>query len=532
MALDRNANARRSCATWAAKLGKAASGAFKGAALMPRVLSRRGLLASAAVGAAGVIAPRLGFGQFVETPQAPLEISKDPCSLPQLIVERRTLEVNGKAASVLGLKGPDGASGLVLDADQRFLFELVNRSGEPTIVHWHGQTPPTNQDGVVETGYEGPIENGESHVYDFATRPGTHWMHSHFGLQEQALLAAPLIIRSAGDLALDAQEVTVLLHDFSFRDPAELLRSLTGDSVMRHEVTAGAGDFAPAPASATGSSVSTLALCGDVYLNAIDYDAYLANDRTLDDPLVVRTERGGRVRLRLINGASGTSFWIDLGAVQGEVIAADGNEVKPVAGSRFPLAQGQRLDIHVDVPAGSTVPVLARREGERDLTGIVLAAPGAAVAKIATLAAEKAPPIDLSLEERLEAVTPLPSRKPNTKREISLAGTMRPFIWTINERTFADHKDIRMQHGQRVIMEMRNNSLMAHAMHLHGHCFQVIELEGKPLSGAVRDTVLVPALGTVTIAFDADNVGRWLFHCHNLWHMAAGMMTQLVYKYA
>ena len=89
-----------------------------------------------------------------------------------------------------------------------------------------------------------------------------------------------------------------------------------------------------------------------------------------------------------------------------------------------------------------------------------------------------------------------------------------------------------MQHGQRVIMELRNNSLMAHAMHLHGHCFQVIGLEDKPVSGAVRDTVLVPALGTVTIAFDADNVGRWLFHCHNLWHMAAGMMTQLVYKYA
>ena len=166
------------------------------------------------------------------------------------------------------------------------------------------------------------------------------------------------------------------------------------------------------------------------------------------------------------------------------------------------------------------------------LTGIVLAAPGAVVAKIAKLAEEKALPIDLSLEEKLEAVTPLPMRKPNTKREIALAGTMRPFAWTINERNWAQRKDIRMQHGQRVIMELRNDSLMAHAMHLHGHCFQVIGLEEKAISGAVRDTVLVPALGTVTIAFDADNVGRWLFHCHNLWHMAAGMMTQLVYKYA
>ncbi|MBV9569112.1 MAG: multicopper oxidase family protein [Hyphomicrobiales bacterium] len=504
---------------------------------MSRLLSRRGFLASAAAASAGgILVPRLGLGQLADPSSLPIETSLNPCSLPKLTVERRTIEVNGKAASVFGITAPNGSSGLVLDADQRFLFDLVNRSGEATIIHWHGQTPPTDQDGVVETGYEGPIEDGESHVYDFATRPGTHWMHSHFGLQEQALLAAPLIIRSAEDLALDAQEVTVFLHDFSFKEPTELFRSLSGESVMAHGGTSLPGNFSrPSPASLTAASSSNpaaLALCGDATLNTIDYDAYLANDRTLDDPLVIRTERGGRVRLRLINGASGTSFWIELGRVQGEVIAADGNPVRPVKGSRFPLAQGQRLDILVDVPAGVIVPVLAQREGERELTGIVLAAPGAAVAKLDKLASEKALPIDLSLEEKLEALTPLPTRKPNTRREISLAGTMTPFSWTINERAWAERKDIRMQHGQRVVMELRNNSLMAHAMHLHGHCFQVIGLEDRPLSGAVRDTVLVPALGTVTIAFDADNVGRWLFHCHNLWHMAAGMMTQLVYKYA
>jgi len=261
---------------------------------------------------------------------------------------------------------------------------------------------------------------------------------------------------------------------------------------MAHGGTASESFSRPAQASLASAAVSNpaaLALCGAVVLNDIEYDAYLANDRTLDDPLVVRTERSGRVRLRLINGASGTSFWIDLGAVGGEVIAADGNPVKPVKGSRFPLAQGQRLDILLDVPAGATLPVLAQREGERELTGIVLAAPGAAVAKLDKLARHKAPPIDLSLEEKLEAVTPLPLRKPNTKREISLAGTMAPFVWTINGHVWERRKDIRMQHGQRVIMELRNDSLMAHAMHLHGHCFQVIGLEDKPISGAVRDTV-------------------------------------------
>ncbi len=45
----------------------------------------------------------------------------------------------------------------------------------------------------------------------------------------------------------------------------------------------------------------------------------------------------------------------------------------------------------------------------------------------------------------------------------------------------------------------------------------------------MRDTVLVPVNGSVTFAFDADNPGRWPFHCHNLYHMATGMMTEVSY---
>jgi len=457
--------------------------------------------------------------------------------LPRLVVERRTLEVKGRPATVFGLTGPDGHPGLVLEPDQRFAFEVENCAGEPTIIHWHGQTPPTSQDGVLDTGYEGPIAAGGTHPYDFAARPGTHWMHSHYGLQEQALLAAPLIVRSKDDLALDAQDVTMFLHDFSFREPAELLRSIGGDAATMHgpmdmpALFAGSDPSVPLP-----MRPEAIPICrgsGDeAALNDIDYDAYLANDRTLDDPFVARVERNGRVRLRVINGASATCFWIDLGAKQGRVIAADGNPVKPVAGSRFPVAEGQRLDILLDVPPGGSVAALAQREGDFERTGIVLASPGASIARIATLARERAAPIDLSLEHRLEAVAPLAPKSPDAWRLVTLAGSMQPCLWTMNERPWSSHKAVRVLRDQRVIMEISNASLMAHAMHLHGHAFQVVALNGKPIAGAMRDTVLVPALGSVTIAFDAGNVGRWLFHCHNLWHMATGMMTELDYKYA
>lgn len=64
---------------------------------------------------------------------------------------------------------------------------------------------------------------------------------------------------------------------------------------------------------------------------------------------------------------------------------------------------------------------------------------------------------------------------------------------------------------------------MSHPMHLHGHAFQVIEINGKSLNGALRDTILVPAKTSVTVVFDANNAGTWYLHI--LWHLAAGMAT-------
>ena len=83
--------------------------------------------------------------------------------------------------------------------------------------------------------------------------------------------------------------------------------------------------------------------------------------------------------------------------------------------------------------------------------------------------------------------------------------------------------------GERVELVMRNVTMMAHPMHLHGHSFQVTEINGRAASGAVRDTILVPPKATVKVVFDADNPGLWAFHCHNLYHMAAGMFTTVVY---
>jgi FtsP/CotA-like multicopper oxidase with cupredoxin domain len=481
-------------------------GLFRRSIPMPIVTNRRSFLMAGSALLAGACLPA---ATLAAAPVRTLEVG------------RRTIEVAGRSASVFGVTGDAGRSGLVLDAGERFHVELVNTLDEPTTVHWHGQVPSPELDGIAETGYVPPLSAGEARIFDFAARPGTHWMHSHHELQEQSLLTAPLIVRSAEDAARDLQEVVVLLNDFSFRSPQEILAGLTGGGGMDHGAMPGMDHG--------GMDMDSMASMEGMDLNDVEYDAYLANDRTLDDPEVVRTERGGRIRLRIINGAASTAFWIDLGGHIASAIAVDGNPVAPVAGTSFPLAQAQRLDLVVEVPAGTAVPVFARREGDTKRTGIILAAPGATIDKFSSDTSEKEAPLDLSFEQKLVATTPLAAKAVDARLSVMLTGSMAPYAWTMDDRAWSKRKPLEVVAGQRVELELMNHSMMAHPMHLHGHHFQVVGINGKRLNGAVRDTVLVPSMGTVVIAFDADNPGRWLHHCHNLYHMATGMMSELVY---
>jgi FtsP/CotA-like multicopper oxidase with cupredoxin domain len=347
-------------------------------------------------------------------------------------------------------------------------------------------------------------------------------MHAHT-LQEQALLAAPLIVSDPKDRGRDEQEVVILLHDFSFAPPEELLARLKGG--VAHG-SAGATDHSSMGHGPSVPQRSSRPIMSGMDVNDIEYDAYLANDRTLDDPQVVNIERGGRIRLRVINGATATGFTIDLGSLAGTLIAVDGQDIVAVWGRRFPIAMGQRLDIRLDIPrTNEAFPILALREGAREQTGIVLAPTDTIIKKVPPLAQGAGPTVDLTLEQSIRTTRPLISRPADKRFNMSLVGSMQGYAWGLEIKPgLAVRKD------DRVEVTMVNSSMMAHPMHLHGHHFQVVAIDGQRFSGAVRDTVHIPPHRSVTIAFDAANPGRWAFHCHHLYHMATGMMSTLKYE--
>ena len=110
---------------------------------------------------------------------------------------------------------------------------------------------------------------------------------------------------------------------------------------------------------------------------------------------------------------------------------------------------------------------------------------------------------------------------------VMLGGSMMPYRWTINGQSYGAHTPIVARSGERVEISFHNMSMMAHPMHLHGHAFQVVALGGNRIAGALRDTVHVPPMNMVTIAFDAGEAAPWMLHCHHMAHLQSGMMTEL-----
>ena len=423
-------------------------------------------------------------------------------SIPPLTITSRILDVKGKAAKVFGIIGPNGKPGLDMILGQPFQFNLKNDTAEETAIHWHGLTPPTEQDGVPML--SGPtLKAGESRPYNFEnTKPGTHWMHSHLGLQEQRMLAAPLIVHELQKQLFDEQEHVVMLHDFSFRDPQEIMADLRK----------GMKDMP-----------------GMVMTNDVTYDAMLANDRTLDDPEILRSEIGGHLRLRIINASASTNMWIDLGMLDGALIAVDGNTVFPVNGKRFPLAIAQRADIRIALPNNAGAwPILFQSEGTHLRSGIIVQAGKAEIVQISDQG-EAGAALDYSLEAQLHSAAQVLKEPVDNPQFVALTGSDKDYIWGFNGKAMMHDILFNVREGQRVEITMQNQTAMAHPMHLHGHYFKVVGLGDKTIDGAVRDTILIPAGERATIQFDANNPGTWAFHCHHLYHMNSGMMAAVGY---
>ena len=188
---------------------------------------------------------------------------------------------------------------------------------------------------------------------------------------------------------------------------------------------------------------------------------------------------------RWIAASAFMNFFLDLGELEGELLRTDANPVEPIRGSVFQLAVAQRLSLRIRLPETPGVfPLLAWGEQSNLRCGVVLrSAPGQTVPTLAPQTEQWTGQLDFSQDQQLRAKRPLPSKAADNTIPVALTGPAPSYRWGLNNRFYPYRDPYWVEDGQRVEMVFSNPTPMGHPMHLHGHEFQVVEIDGQPFSG-------------------------------------------------
>jgi multicopper oxidase len=513
-------------------------------------LTRRQLLARGGIAllglAGGCTGARLAAGglsgkslsvksPFIESPAGPEPghsgPAAEPAAGPRTIVATVTaaetdLDLGGQVVRTWAygdqVPGPllRGTAGEVLEV------RLRNRLPDPTTIHWHGMAVPYDQDGVP--GLPAPAINpGGDGGYRFTLRdPGTYWYHPHVGVQLDRGLYGVVIVDDPHETGRYDAELVVVLDDWldgTGRTPDEVLRALGGGMEGMGGGAGGAHAGAGSGGMGAMPAFRSPLLGGDA--GDVAYPHYLVNGRPPGAPATLRALPGQRVRIRLVNVAADTAFRVALGGHRLTVTHSDGFPVHPVTVDTVLLAMGERYDLEAILGDGA-FPLVAVAEGKGGQgLAIVRTAAGATPPARARPRELARRPLRLRDLRAADAVS-LPDRRPDRVHDVVLEGDMMEWRWTINGHGRGDMAELPVARGERVRLRFVNLSAMFHPMHLHGHTFQVRHGSG---GGPRKDTAVVLPLETVVADLVADNPGRWLAHCHNLYHSESGMMAVLDY---
>lgn len=404
---------------------------------------------------------------------------------------------------------------------QRLRAKYVNNSGVSTSVHWHGMILPNAMDGAA--GITQPaVAPGGTFLYDFdAGPPGTRWYHDHgpnMGMTRG--LFGMIVIEDPSDEPADA-EFALVFHDVPR---------------METVMTAMQGTSHAPMVDPLGSPELLEMQADDKMGDEVAYAAHCINGSCYPGTTSLKVKVGQKVRLRILNANPTQTRYVRLAGHRLRVTHGDGNRfAQPLEVDALRIGVAERYDAWFEVT----------KPGAWLLQGIStdpLTFEQAVV--VYTEGMEHAPPMGSS--QSLEGVdyftyekaggvstTPLNRTAQVTKGLLLGGGDYGSSNWTIDGKTYPNTEKIFVKRGDRVIVTFTNKTDMDHPMHLHGHTFDIVEINGKALLRPLaKDISLVTGNGgTLAWRFDATSpAGRWLLHCHNDIHMMDGMMTEVVYR--
>lgn len=427
-------------------------------------------------------------------------------------------------------------------------IRVHNHLREDTSVHWHGLLLPNDQDGVPGVTTP-PIKAGETFTYQFPIiHAGTYWYHSHTRLQEQKGIYGSIVItpRSGETVTADRDHV-VVLSDWTRESGEEVTRTLRRDSEW-YEVKKGTAQSLLGAARA-GALKEFFHRERDrmqpMDISDVAYDAFLANGRESSD---LPAKPGETVRLRFINAGAATYFYIESATGKMRVVAADGPPVRPLPVKRLLIGMGETYDVLVTVPPSGRWEMRATAQDGSGHASVWLGQgknhPAPDIPKpdnyrmdhmLMAAMDEKDGLMDgerpLSPYGELRSTVPTGFSEKLPRRTITLraTGDMERYIWSFNGKTFAEDGVIPIKRGEVLRLEFINDTMMHHPLHLHGHFFRVLMGQGK--YSPLKHTIDVPPMGRRSVEFSAaEPGGDWIFHCHLLYHMHAGMTRIFSYQ--
>ncbi|WP_346915580.1 multicopper oxidase family protein [uncultured Roseibium sp.] len=397
-----------------------------------------------------------------------------------------------------GLPGPE----IRVRRGERVKVRLINALEEATSIHWHGVRIDNAMDGVSGLTQD-PVPPGGTFEYDFvAPDAGTYWYHAHNKSWNQVGrgLYGPLIIEEDDPVFDRDHDLMLIMDDWRLNDDGRLDTASFG-SLMDWSHAGRLGNWL----TVNGKSDPSFSLnAGEAY------------------------------RIRLVNASNARVLELDPDRIGGQVIGYDGQvltDAEQTTAQALVIAPAQRVDLVVVPEAGRDLALVEVSTSQRfafaefKVTGDGKGNPPARLPQANTL-----PAPDLSNAKRIVldmtggAMGQMgPMRHKGlmmTRDDIRATGQ----VWAFNGIANVDEEPLfEAARGETVLLETINNTAWPHAIHLHGHHFRTVGADGT--LGPWRDTFLIERGETVKVAFQADNPGKWLFHCHMLEHAAAGMTT-------
>lgn len=388
------------------------------------------------------------------------------------------------------------------------------------------------------------------------------------------------------DMMPKPDEHVVVFSDWSDEDPKRILANLKKDgdyyALKKNSVQSWAGVLANGREAIKNRLEGSWSRMGPMDISDIGYDAFLANGKASVDLGAVKA--GQRVKLRLVNASASSYFNVEFSGGPMTIMATDGIDIEPIKVKRLRMAIAETYDVLVTLPPQTKMDMKYElRATSEDGTGYASAWLGEGHKMPAPdiprpnlylsghdmmnmdmanmkdgmdhdmgepemdhaamghdmdsmdmdgmdMGGDKDKPVIAHMTDYKAVRSLVDTSLPVENLRIvnlNLTGNMERYVWSFNNVGLSKADSIKIKKGETVRFVLKNETMMHHPIHLHGHFFRVLNGQGK--FSPLKHTVNVPPMETVTIEFAANEEKDWFFHCHNLYHMMGGMARVVSY---